>query len=124
MLLSCAKLRDTLLHFCLFSGQSINHQKSSITLSNNIPRVFRRRFQSFFHIPVRADLASYLGLPLGVSKNKRACFQFIIDKTRHALASWKSTLSQAGKLTLIKSVLSSLPPDLPLLLLQTSTLHL
>lgn len=105
---SCAKLRDTLLHFGLFSGQNINHQKSSITLSPNIPRVFRRRFQSFFHIPVNTDLASYLGLPLGVSENKRGCFQFIIDKTQQALAGWKSTLSQAGKLTLIKSVLSSL----------------
>lgn len=72
-LLSCANLRDTLLHFGLFSGQSINHQKSSITLSPNIPRVFRRRFQSFFDIPVRTDLAFYLGLQLGASKNKRGC---------------------------------------------------
>lgn len=34
-------------------ASALTNKKSCITLSPNIPRVFHRRFQSFFHIPVR-----------------------------------------------------------------------
>ncbi|XVF04129.1 hypothetical protein REPUB_Repub05bG0055500 [Reevesia pubescens] len=52
----------------------------------------------------------YLGLPLGFNYNSVALWQPVIEKFEKRLVSWKSSLlSIAGRLTLIKAVLCSLP---------------
>ncbi|KAL4386887.1 hypothetical protein GQ457_09G026990 [Hibiscus cannabinus] len=54
--------------------------------------------------------SKYLGLPLGSSKNSTTLWEPVIDKFRKKCAGWKiGTLSFGGRITLIKSVLSSLP---------------
>lgn len=51
----------------------------------------------------------YLGLPLGANPRKRRTWQPVIDKCKQKLTSWKRRfLSSAGRLTLIKYVLSYL----------------
>ena len=53
---------------------------------------------------------TYLGVPLGANMRKFSSWQPVIAKIQQRLASWKaSCLSRAGKLALIKAVLSSLP---------------
>lgn len=53
---------------------------------------------------------SYLGLPLGASRSKRKTWKPVIEKVKARLAGWKRRmLSFAGRLALIKSVLSCLP---------------
>ncbi|XP_028064362.1 uncharacterized protein LOC114267521 [Camellia sinensis] len=53
---------------------------------------------------------AYLGLPLGASPRLKKTWKPVIDKIRAKLASWKrKLLSFGGRLTLIRSVLSSLP---------------
>lgn len=55
-------------------------------------------------------LLSYLGLPLGASLSKRKAWKPVIEKVKARLAGWKRRmLSFAGRLVLIKSVLSCLP---------------
>ena len=52
----------------------------------------------------------YLGLPLGANPSRRSTWKPVLDKFKQKLSTWKRRLlSFAGRLTLIKSVLSSLP---------------
>ncbi|XP_026378866.1 uncharacterized protein LOC113273346 [Papaver somniferum] len=52
----------------------------------------------------------YLGMPLGDKSNTASKWDRIVEICKARLASWKrKTLSRAGKLTLIKSVLQSIP---------------
>jgi hypothetical protein len=52
----------------------------------------------------------YLGLPILKGNSKKRAFQRIMDKVLSKIAGWKAkTLSQAGRLILIKSVAAALP---------------
>ncbi|XP_071713177.1 uncharacterized protein [Rutidosis leptorrhynchoides] len=52
----------------------------------------------------------YLGMPIGHKMNKISAWDMVIDKFNKRLSDWKArTMSFGGRLTLIKSVLSSLP---------------
>lgn len=52
----------------------------------------------------------YLGLPLGTNPKRKSTWQPVVDKVQKKLSLWKrKLLSFAGRLTLIKSVVSCLP---------------
>lgn len=54
--------------------------------------------------------STYLGLPLFLGGNLGGFWDSLISKFRNKLASWKGKwLSSAGRLVMIKSVLSGLP---------------
>lgn len=92
----CLFFFEPTLHTLLIPQKDPNkfQQKSSITFSPNTLRVFRLRLKSFFHVPVRNDFASYPGLLLGVTSNRKGCFKCILDKTQDATG-WNSSISQA-----------------------------
>ena len=51
-----------------------------------------------------------MGLPLGANLERKSTWKLVLDKVRSRLAGWKRRLlSFAGRLILIKFVLSSLP---------------
>jgi len=53
---------------------------------------------------------NYLDIPLGANMRKAASWQSVLDKVQKRLKSWRSSsLFRAGRLTMIKSVLNSLP---------------
>jgi hypothetical protein len=52
---------------------------------------------------------TYLGLPLGTTKPRLDDYMPLMDKTEKRLTSISSFLTQAGRLQLVNSVLSSLP---------------
>ncbi|KAJ9549144.1 hypothetical protein OSB04_021687 [Centaurea solstitialis] len=58
---------------------------------------------------------NFLGIPVGVSMNKKSSWQPLLEKFQYKLSNWKSSmLSAAGRLTLCKSVLGSLAPNVVL----------
>jgi len=70
--------------------------------NNNFARLFCCKIGSF---PIK-----YLGVPLHFSKLKREDIQPVVDKLIKRVAGWRGKLlSSAGKLTLLKSCLASIP---------------
>jgi hypothetical protein len=58
-----------------------------------------------FEFPIK-----YLGIPLSTHKLPRSAFQLLIDKMPDKLLAWKGDqMNHSGRLTLIKSTLSTMP---------------
>lgn len=61
--------------------------------------------QLFFIVPFKL-----LGIPVGANPRRGGTWKPILDKLRKMLASWKGhTLSMGGRVTIINSVLNSIP---------------
>jgi hypothetical protein len=88
----------------------INASKSSIKLSKNIFPSKSEAISSIFPYPSNQCTSLYLGLPILMGNSKKRAFQGIIDKILGRIEGWKAkSLSQAGRLVLIKFVAVALP---------------
>jgi hypothetical protein len=109
-LAEAASINSCLNKYCSWSGQSINTQKSSISFSKNTNPATSA---SIIHsLPYNPNLSSYihLGLPIFLGISKRATFQNILDQVHKKIDGWRAkTLSQAGRLVLIKSMAAAIP---------------
>ncbi|XP_074282783.1 uncharacterized protein LOC141607326 [Silene latifolia] len=95
--------------YCAASEQCLNKDKSSILFRPNCSLMMVKKCLTDFKFAPKHDLGNYLGLPTSIGSSKRELFKFLVEKTKRRLSSWNNILlSSAGKLTLIRSVLSSL----------------
>lgn len=105
-----ATIEHILNHFCKISGQTISMKKSEAFISRNIAENFHSTAISRLGINITSDLGTYLGMPLINGRSSRKEYGYIVDKVRDRLAMWQTKfLSQAARLILIKSVLSTMP---------------
>ncbi|CAL5380958.1 unnamed protein product [Camellia sinensis] len=95
--------------FEIISGLKINFQKSvvcGVGISTQLVKDFVVRLNCSYHVLPLV----YLGLPLGANPRRKSTWKPILDKIKVRLAGWKRrVMSYAGRVTMIKSVLSSLP---------------
>ncbi|KAG7552028.1 Reverse transcriptase domain [Arabidopsis thaliana x Arabidopsis arenosa] len=103
-------IRRVLERFCLASGQKVSLEKSKIFFSDNVSRDLCKLISDESRIKATQDLGRYLGMPILQKRINKETFGIILERMSSKLAGWKGRmLSLAGRITLIKSVLSSIP---------------
>ncbi|KAL4271167.1 hypothetical protein GQ457_13G010790 [Hibiscus cannabinus] len=102
-------VRRVLRVFELASGLHINIKKSRL-FGINVAQDTLMAWSSAIGSVVGSFPSEYLGLPLGVRRNSTALWDPLIKKLSSCMTSWKSSqLSFAGRITLVKSVMSAVP---------------
>ncbi|KAJ4769324.1 RNA-directed DNA polymerase (reverse transcriptase)-related family protein [Rhynchospora pubera] len=102
-------LRFMLTVFSLCSGLNLNLSKSSFVPFNLSPSQ-TYAVSSLLDCEVAQLPLTYLGLPLTSSRPSKDVYRQLIEKLEQKLAGWKNKLlSRAGRLTLVSSVLTSIP---------------
>ena len=102
---------DILNNFCLSSGALINKNKS-VVYGRNVDQLALLRISDLFGFSgfVKWEKIKYLGLPLTLGSSPPSLWIEVLAKFKAKITSWGGQwLSKAGKLILIKSVLSALP---------------
>ncbi|WRX28178.1 Reverse transcriptase domain - like 10 [Theobroma cacao] len=92
------------------SGQQVNHQKSCFITANGCPLSRRQIISHTTGFQHKTLPVTYLGAPLHKGPKKVLLFYFLISKIRDRISGWENKiLSPGGRITLLRSVLSSLP---------------
>lgn len=107
---SCHTLKTLLNTYEATSGQKINTLKSSLTFSSKTGAAVKASVKQILNIEKEGGVGKYLGLPEHFGRKKNDLFGSIVDRMHQRAISWSyRCLSTAGKLTLLKSVLSAIP---------------
>ena len=103
-------IRDVLETFCRASGQKVSLPKSKIFFSGNVTRERGELISRESGISSTRELGKYLGMPILQKRINKETFGEVLEKVASRLSGWKKqTLSLAGRVTMTKAVLSSIP---------------
>uniref|UniRef100_A0A2N9IHU7 Reverse transcriptase domain-containing protein n=1 Tax=Fagus sylvatica TaxID=28930 RepID=A0A2N9IHU7_FAGSY len=103
-----SNLRYVFTWFEAVSGLKINLSKSKIVPVGDVPHL--EELVQLLGCKQSVLPMQYLGLPLGATFKETAIWNPVLERVEKRLGSWKRLyLSKGGKVTLIKSTLSSIP---------------
>ncbi|XP_010674016.1 uncharacterized protein LOC104890294 [Beta vulgaris subsp. vulgaris] len=106
---SCAGVKSILERFSRLSGEVINFNKSLIMFSPNTPIGSRQQMRGIVNTPDAESIGKYLGCNVEVNGRSSRQFLPLVEKVENRLSSWHHlSLSIAGRMLLINSVLSML----------------
>ncbi|GKU88289.1 hypothetical protein SLEP1_g2571 [Rubroshorea leprosula] len=95
--------------FELVSGLKVNYGKSSL-IGINVDNLWEKEMTWLLNCKSGSLPCKYLGIPLGADPRRIVTWKPLIDLFKRKLSTWKGRyLSLGGRITLINSVLSSLP---------------
>ena len=101
-------IRLVLSCFQAFTSLKVNVGKSEIVPIGEVSNI--HNLANILHCRVGSLPMIYLGIPLGTSYKTASIWNPILERMEKKLADWKQLyLSKGGRLTLLKSTLSSLP---------------
>ena len=101
-------MQEILASFEAVSGLHINLAKSKLVPVGEVTNM--GELVALLGCSMSSLPMTYLGLPLGAKFKDRAIWNSILERMEQRLTCWKRLyLSKGGKITLIKSTLSSLP---------------
>uniref|UniRef100_A0A803PIZ4 Reverse transcriptase n=1 Tax=Cannabis sativa TaxID=3483 RepID=A0A803PIZ4_CANSA len=104
------KVKECLDLYCSWSGQQLNSNKSALVFTNSTKEDARTEITNLLGFRLLSRDDKFLGCPLLFSKSKSRDFNYVLENIKARLSGWRSRLlSQAGRTTLIKSVISSIP---------------
>ena len=102
-------IRLALTCFQAFTSLKVNVGKSEIVPIREVTNI--HNLATILQCRVGSLPMIYLGMPLGTSYTTASIWNPILERMEKKLAGWKRLyLSKGGRLTLLKSTLSSLPP--------------
>ena len=105
-------IRLVLTCFQAFTGLKVNVEKSEIVPIGEVSNI--QTLANILQCKMGSLPMLYLGMLLGTSYKTASIWNPILERMEKKLSSWKRLyLSKGGRLTLLKSTLSSLPNLLP-----------
>ncbi|KAM6584506.1 hypothetical protein CsatB_011508 [Cannabis sativa] len=103
-------VQDCLRKYSEWSGQKINASKSATVFSKNTCSEVKVMINNLLGFRPLSEADKFLGNPISFSKSATRDFSFVVDRVKARLEGWRSKLlSQAGRTTLIQSVVASIP---------------
>ena len=106
----CKNLGGILLNFCESSSQLMSVTKSKVWFFPRTPRRTKDQLAGILGLLTTDRIGTYLKTPIFTSRCTASSYQYFVDNIRMRIEGWQTKyLSMAGRATLIKASITSIP---------------